>query len=62
MTLPPLLTYVGALVLRMESFCWWRASGVVVELAGTGVLVLARWTAPDTDHFWIVLTLTGPVL
>jgi len=61
-SLPPLLTYVGALILRMESFCWWRASGVVLALVGTGVLVLARWTTPGASHFWIALTLIGPVL
>ena len=61
-SLPPLLTYVGALMLGMESFCRWRASGVVLALAGTGVLVLGKWTAPDTNHYWIALTLIGPVL
>ena len=61
-SLPPLLTYVGALMLGMESFCWWRASGVVLALVGTGVLVAAQWTTPDTNHFWIILTLIGPVL
>lgn len=60
-SLPPLLTYVGALLLRMEFFCWWRAAGVVLALVGTGFLVLGKWTAPDTDHFWIGLTLIGPV-
>ncbi len=61
-SLPPLLTYVVALMLGMESFCWWRASGVVLALVGTGVLVLGKWTAADTNHFWIAVTLIGPVL
>ncbi len=49
-------------MLGMESFCWWRATGVVMALAGTGVLVLGQWTTQDADHFWIALTLIGPVL
>jgi len=61
-SLPPLLTYVGALILRMERFCWWRAAGVVLALAGTALLVVRQWTAPDTDHFWIALALIGPLL
>lgn len=61
-SLPPLLTYVGALMLGMESFCWWRASGVVMALVGTGVLVRGQWTTQDANHFWIALTLIGPVL
>jgi len=61
-SLPPLLTYVGALVLRMERFCWWRAAGVVLALFGTAVLVIQQWAAPDTNHFWIALALFGPVL
>lgn len=61
-SLPPLMTYAGALILRMEQFCWWRAAGVLLALAGTAILVLSRWAAPDIDHFWIGLALLGPVL
>lgn len=60
--LPPLLTYAGALLFRMERFCWWRASGVALALVGTGLLVVKQWAAPQGDTFWIVLTLLGPVL
>jgi drug/metabolite transporter (DMT)-like permease len=61
-SLPPLLTYVAALLLQMERFCWWRASGVVLALAGTAFLVARQWTTPDADRFWILLALFGPVL
>jgi drug/metabolite transporter (DMT)-like permease len=61
-SLPPLLTYLGALLLRMERFCWWRATGVLLALAGTGLLVAKQWVAPNADRFWIVLALVGPVL
>ena len=61
-SLPPLLTYVAALLLGMESYSRWRAAGVALALGGTSVLVVAKWTAPDTDQFWILLTLIGPIL
>ena len=59
--LPPLLTYAGALLFRMEQFCWWRASGVLLALTGTGLLVVKQWSAPQADTVWIMLTLLGPV-
>lgn len=61
-SLPPLLTYAGALAMRMERFCWWRASGVVLALAGTALLVIRQWSAPDADSVWIAIALVGPVL
>ena len=60
--LPPLLTYVGALLLRIEGFCWWRAAGVALALAGAAILVMRKWSSPDGDQVWIVITLVGPVL
>ncbi len=61
-SLPPVLTYIAALLMRMESFCSWRAAGVVLTLCGTSVLIAGQWTAPGIDRFWIGLTLLGPVL
>jgi drug/metabolite transporter (DMT)-like permease len=60
--LPPLLTYAGALALQMERFCRWRVSGVVLALAGTALLVIKQWSAPDADSVWIAIALAGPVL
>lgn len=60
--LPPLLTYVGALLLGMEKFCRWRAAGVVLALAGTAYLVLGQWAASTTESRWIAIALIGPVL
>lgn len=62
MALPPLLTYIGALFLHMERFCWWRMTGVGLALTGTLVLVMHTWTSSHVDPVWIVITLTGPVL
>lgn len=61
-TLPPLLTYVGALLFRMEVFDLRRAAGVLAALAGAGVLALRQLSAPDAPATWILLTLAGPVL
>lgn len=62
MALPPLLTYIGALVMHMERFCWWRMMGVSLALMGTVFLVMQKWTAPNSDPLWIAITLAGPIL
>jgi len=60
--LPPLLTYLGALALRMERFQVFRAFGVAAALIGAGVLAARKFSAPDASVFWIFLVLCGPVL
>lgn len=59
--LPPLLTYIGALTLRMERFQWLRALGVLAALGGAGVLAVHKLSAPQADIAWVLLTLLGPV-
>lgn len=61
-SLPPLLTYVGALALRMERFQITRATGVATALAGAVVLATHKLSAPDANGLWILLALAGPVL
>jgi drug/metabolite transporter (DMT)-like permease len=61
-SLPPLLTYAGALALNMEQLQATRAEGVAAALAGAGVLAARKLSAPDADVFWILLALAGPVL
>ncbi len=61
-TLPPLLTYAGALALGMERFQAIRAAGVLAALTGAGVLAAEKLAAPDASVFWVALTLMGPVL
>ncbi|SLN71328.1 EamA-like transporter family protein [Roseivivax jejudonensis] len=61
-TLPPLLTYLGALILGMEKFMLMRAAGVCAALIGAAVLAVEKLGAPDADIFWICLALTGPLL
>lgn len=60
-SLPPLLTYLGALVLRIERFNIVRACGVVAALMGAGVLAARKFSAPDASMFWIVTALCGPI-
>ncbi len=62
LSLPPLLTYLGALLLRMERFTVIRALGVVAALTGAGVLAVRKITAPDASVFWILIALCGPIL
>jgi len=61
-SLPPLLTYLIALFIGMEKLCLWRTIGVFFSLAGTAILVTAKWQTAETNHLWIVIALTGPVL
>ncbi|MDN6276083.1 DMT family transporter [Psychrobacter sp.] len=61
-SLPPLLTYLAALILRMEKFHILRALGVAAALIGAGVLAVHKLSAPDTSLFWILIALCGPVL
>lgn len=60
--LPPLLTYLGALLLKMEHFTPLRALGVIAALSGTGVLAANKLSAPDASVFWIMTALCGPIL
>jgi drug/metabolite transporter (DMT)-like permease len=61
-SLPPLLTYFIALSIGLEKFCRWRAMGVIFSLIGTSILVAAKWSSPESDHTWILITLLGPIL
>lgn len=61
-SLPPLLTYLGALALGMERLQTVRALGVAAALAGAGVLAARKFSAPDASVFWILIALCGPVL
>lgn len=61
-SLPPLLTYLGAQMLRMERFNIIRALGVAAALTGAGVLAVRKFSAPDASIVWILLALCGPVL
>lgn len=61
-SLPPLLTYVGALALRMERFQIMRGAGVATALSGAVVLAAGKFSAPDANGFWVLLALVGPVL
>lgn len=60
--LPPLYTYAGTLILRMERFDAWRALGVALTLAGSLLLAVLKLSVPGASTFWIVATLSAPVL
>lgn len=62
LSLPPLLTYLGALILRIEQFYIVRALGVIAALIGAGALAVHKFSAPDSSVFWILIALCGPVL
>lgn len=59
---PPLLTYLGALALRMERFDRIRAAGVGVALAGATYMAFMKVSAPDAPVPWIAATMLAPVI
>jgi len=60
--LPPLYTYAGTLILRMERFDARRALGVALTLSGSLLLAVLKLSVPGAPTFWIVATLSAPVL
>ena len=60
--LPPLYTYAGTLLLGMERLDPWRALGVVLTLAGSLLLAVLKLSVPGAPTFWIVVTLSAPIL
>lgn len=62
LSLPPLLTYIGALILDMERFNKQRAFGVACALMGASVLAIHKFSAANAPIFWILLALCGPIL
>lgn len=61
-SLPPLLTYLGALALGMEQLRARRALGVVLALSGAALLAVLKLSQPDADTLWIAAALLGSVL
>ncbi|AFK18477.1 EamA/RhaT family transporter [Haloferax mediterranei ATCC 33500] len=59
---PPLFTYLGALLLRLERFQTTRAAGVVLALGGAALLAALKLSEPAVDTFWVAATLTAPIL
>ncbi len=58
---PPLLTYLGALLVRIERFDMLRACGVALALLGAVWLALGKLDEPSVSLGWIGLTLLIPV-
>ena len=59
---PPLYTYLGALLLRMERFDTARAAGVLLALGGAAILAVFKLSEPRESAVWVALTLFAPVL
>jgi drug/metabolite transporter (DMT)-like permease len=58
----PLITYVFALVLRIEGNRWVRLVGVAAGLAGATLLALGKTRMPDAEPLWIAATLLIPIV
>ena len=59
---PPLFTYAGALLLRMERFDRLRALGVALALAGAALLAILKLSAPDATLVWVAAALVAPIV
>lgn len=62
LSLPPILTYAGALMLRMEGFSFCRTTAVLLAMAGTILLVSQSWQRTQHSATWEAIALLGPVL
>jgi drug/metabolite transporter (DMT)-like permease len=60
-TLPPLLTYLGAVLLRMERFEPVRAVAILLALAGAAWIAVLKLGGPAPDRAWILAALAIPV-
>lgn len=60
--LPPTMTYIVALFLKMERPCRIRMTGILFAFAGSGYIALQKLKLSDANSIWIALTLFGPVL
>ena len=62
-TLPPLITYLFASLLRMEPFQARRALGILVGFIGAMMIVLPQNSLPSQSHVgWMSLALCVPLL
>lgn len=61
-TFPPLFTYLGALLLRLERPDAWRIAGVALALTGAAYIALLKLNVPDAPIVWIGAALIGPVI
>jgi drug/metabolite transporter (DMT)-like permease len=60
--LAPVLTYVGAVMLRLERFWWLRFFGFIVGIMGVAMLVVPDTSLPSRDLVpWILVALVLPV-
>ena len=59
---PPLFTYLGALVLRVERFSFVRAGGIALALAGAAYIAVLKLNTPSGAAGWVLAVLAGPVL
>jgi drug/metabolite transporter (DMT)-like permease len=58
----PMITYLWALGLSIETFRWVRVAGVIAGLAGGLVLALGKARAPDSEIGWILATAAIPMI
>ena len=62
-TLTPAMTYIYALIFRLEKFRWLSIGGVIVGLAGILLIVIPEGSLPNPeDAVWVLLLLVVPLM
>ncbi|MDI9246433.1 DMT family transporter [Marinobacter sp. CHS3-4] len=61
-SLPPILTYAGAVAFRIESFRRDRALGVLSALVGATILALGKFAEADINSLWAMPVFAGVIL
>lgn len=57
---PLLMTYLMALLVRVERFDIWRMLALILGLAGGSLLAASKAGLGDAPLFWILIAMTGP--
>lgn len=60
--LPPIITYIMAVGLKLERFHWLRALGVLVGMAGVIILGWSKLDLATAEPVWVFLPLLVPVI
>lgn len=63
MTFVPILTYAISVILRIEKFLWFRATGILLGFGGVMLIVLPKSSLPDPElAIWVLIGFGAPLL
>lgn len=62
MSLPPMLTYIGAVIIGVERFHPLRALGVVAAMSGAAALAISNLNGSPAHPAWLLFVLAAPIV